>query len=94
MWHAQAAASRDQDERHGEQQGQLEKQMADLKLRASKFGTESSEVSDSLRKKRLKLQQDVEVSYCSSPNAGTVNVDYSDCACMDNAGMGFAASQL
>ena len=59
---AQAATSREQDERHfSEQQALLQKQMADLKLRASKFGSESSQVSDSLRKKRLKLQQDVEV---------------------------------
>ena len=71
----QAAASREQDERHfAEQQALLQKQLADLKLRAAKFASESSETSESLRKKRLKLQQDVEVLHHASPCLSLWNV--------------------
>ena len=62
----QASATRSQDEQYfANQQALLQQQLADLKLKAEKFGSESREASDSLRKKRLKLQQEVEVRQLS-----------------------------
>lgn len=62
---SQASASRSQDEQYfGSQQALLQQQLADLRLRADKFGAEGREATDGLRKKRLKLQQDLEVLTC------------------------------
>ena len=44
------------------QQALLQKQLAELTLTARKFSAEGAEVQEGLRKKRLKLQQEVEVS--------------------------------
>ncbi|DBA70798.1 hypothetical protein WJX79_008514 [Trebouxia sp. C0005] len=59
---AQATANRSQDvQYYADQQALLQKQLAELTLRAQKFGAESLEASEGLRKKRLKLHQEVEV---------------------------------
>jgi len=64
----QATANRNQDAQYyANQQALLQKQLAELTLRAQKFGAESLEASEGLRKKRLKLHQDVEVGL--DPNA-------------------------
>ena len=53
----------------------LQQQLADLRLKADKFGAEGREASDGLRKKRLKLQQDLEVLTCLCySSAGGKNV--------------------
>lgn len=39
----------------------LQKQLADLKLKYDKFSADSTAANDALHKKRLKLQQEVEV---------------------------------
>ena len=39
----------------------LEKQLADLKLKCDAFTADSKSANDALHKKRLKLQQEVEV---------------------------------
>lgn len=58
----QATANRSQDvQYYADQQALLQKQLAELTLRAQKFGAESLEASEGLRKKRLKLHQEVEV---------------------------------
>jgi hypothetical protein len=58
----QATANRSQDaEYYANQQALLQKQLAELTLRAQKYGAESLEASEGLRKKRLKLNQEVEV---------------------------------
>ena len=60
----QATATRAQDDKYyAEQQKLLLKQLADLTLKDEKFGAESKEALEVLRKKRLKLQQEVEVSH-------------------------------
>ncbi len=59
----QASATRSQDEQYyASQQGTLSQQLAELTLRAAKYGGECTEDAEGLRKKRLKLQQEVEVS--------------------------------
>lgn len=58
----QASADRGQDEKYyADQQALLQKQLADLKLTAEKYGAESGEAYEGLSKKRLKMQQEVEV---------------------------------
>ena len=60
----QATANRSQDAQYyANQQALLQKQLADLTLRAQKLGAESLEASEGLRKKRLKLHQEVEVGW-------------------------------
>ena len=60
----QASANRSQDEQYfGSHQALLQQQFADLRLKIDKFGADSREASDGLRKKRLKLQQDLEVTF-------------------------------
>ena len=57
-----ATANRSQDaEYYANQQALLQKQLAELTLRAQNFGAETLEASEGLRKKRLKLHQEVEV---------------------------------
>ena len=58
----QATLNRSQDVQYfATQQALLQKQLAELTLTARKFGAESTETQEGLRKKRLKLQQEVEV---------------------------------
>lgn len=58
----QASATRNEDEQFfGSQQALLQQQLADLRLKADQFRAEGREASNGLRKKRLKLQQDLEV---------------------------------
>ena len=63
----QASATRSQDEQYfSNQQALLQQQLADLRLKADKLRAEGREAADGLRKKRLKLQQDLEVHTCAS----------------------------
>lgn len=62
----QASATRNEDEQFfGSQQALLQQQLADLRLKADQFRAEGHEASNGLRKKRLKLQQDLEVCLCT-----------------------------
>ena len=58
----QASSARSQDtQSFAQQQALLQKQLADLKLKYDTFSADSTAANDALHKKRLKLQQEVEV---------------------------------
>lgn len=67
----QATLNRSQDVQYfASQQALLQKQLAELTLTARKLRAEGAEFQDGLRKKRLKLQQEVEVVFtqpCPQP---------------------------
>ncbi len=79
----QATANRSQDaEYYANQQALLQKQLAELTLRVQKFGAESLEASEGLRKKRLKLHQEVEVGLNPKVFVIWPSTPISHCVCM------------
>ena len=64
MMVVQASSARSQDtQSFAQQQALLQKQLADLKLKYDTFSADSTAANDALHKKRLKLQQEVEVCH-------------------------------
>lgn len=70
----QASAARSQDQQSfQQQQALLQKKLAELRLKYDQFTAESSAANDALHKKRLKLQQEVEVC-CLKKLHGTMQL--------------------